>query len=52
MAFDYFTKWVEAASYFVLKARHVARFIENNIIYPKRSYRIMAPTLGRRFEGL
>ena len=29
---DYFTKWVEAASYSVLKAKHVARFIENNII--------------------
>lgn len=32
VAIDYFTKWVEAASYFVLKAKHVARFIENNII--------------------
>ena len=29
---DYFTKWVEAASYSVSKAKHVARFIENNII--------------------
>ena len=29
---DYFIKWVEAASYSVLKAKHVARFIENNII--------------------
>ena len=29
---DYFTKWVEVASYFVLKAKHVARFLENNII--------------------
>ena len=29
---DYFTKWVEAASYSVLKAKHVARFLENNII--------------------
>ena len=32
VAIDYFTKWVEAASYSVLKAKHVARFIENNII--------------------
>ena len=32
VAIDYFTKWVEATSYFVLKAKHVARFIENNII--------------------
>jgi hypothetical protein len=27
-----FTKWVEAASFSVLKAKHVARFIESNII--------------------
>ena len=33
VAIDYFTKWVEAAFYFVLKAKHVARFIENNIIF-------------------
>ena len=33
VAINYFTKWVEAASYFVLKAKHMARFIENNIIY-------------------
>ena len=26
------SKWVEAASYSVLTAKHVARFIENNII--------------------
>ena len=32
MAIDYFTKWVEAASYSVLKAKHVAWFLENNII--------------------
>ena len=29
---DYFTKWVEATSYSVLKAKHVAQFIKNNII--------------------
>ena len=29
---DYFTTWVEAASYSMLKAKHVVRFIENNII--------------------
>ena len=33
VAIDYFTKWVEAASYSVLKAKHVAWFIKNNIIY-------------------
>ena len=27
VAIDYFTKWVEAASYSVLKAKHVARFL-------------------------
>ena len=32
VAFDYFTKWVEVASYFVLKAKHVARFLETNVI--------------------
>ena len=32
VAIDYFTKWVEAASYSVLKAKHVAQFLENNII--------------------
>ena len=32
VAIDYFTKWVEAISYSVLKAKHVARFLEKNII--------------------
>ncbi|XP_075665427.1 uncharacterized protein LOC142635097 [Castanea sativa] len=32
MAIGYFTKWMEVASYSVLKAKHVARFFENNII--------------------
>ena len=32
VAIDYFTKWVEAASYKVLNAKKVAIFIENNII--------------------
>ncbi|XP_075665430.1 uncharacterized protein LOC142635101 [Castanea sativa] len=31
VAIDYFTKWVEAASYSILKAKHMARFLENNI---------------------
>ena len=30
VAIDYFTKW-EAASYSILKAKHVAHFLENNI---------------------
>ena len=33
VAIDYFTKWVEVGFYFVIKAKHVARFIENNIIF-------------------
>jgi hypothetical protein len=33
VAIDYFTKWVEAASYATLKATHVAKFIRNNVIY-------------------
>ncbi|MBY3556078.1 transposase family protein, partial [Modestobacter lapidis] len=33
VAIDYFTKWVEAASYKTLNAKQVARFIQNNIIY-------------------
>ena len=32
VATDYFTEWVEVAFYFVLKAKHVFWFIENNII--------------------
>ena len=32
VAIDYFTKWVKATSYFVLKAKHVAQLLENNII--------------------
>ena len=32
VAIDYFTQWVEATSYSVLKAKHVAIFIENKII--------------------
>ena len=32
VAIDHFTKWVEVASYFVLKAKHMAWFLESNII--------------------
>jgi hypothetical protein len=32
VAIYYFTKWVEATSFSVLKAKHVVRFIESNII--------------------
>ena len=32
VAINYFTKWVELASYSVLKDKHVAQLLENNII--------------------
>ncbi|XP_074278076.1 uncharacterized protein LOC141601681 [Silene latifolia] len=32
VAIDYFTKWVKAKSYKVLKAKQVAQFIQNDII--------------------
>ena len=32
VAIDYFTKWVEAASYRVLNSNKVAQFIQTNII--------------------
>ena len=32
VAINYFTKWAEAASFSIVKAKHVARFIESNII--------------------
>ena len=53
VAIDYFTKWVEAASYSVSKAKHVAWFLENNIIYRfgvlKRSFLITVLTLRVKF---
>ena len=32
VAIDYFTKWVEAASYQVLNSKKVAQFIQTNVI--------------------
>ena len=51
VAIDYFTKWVEATSYFVLKAKHVARFIENNIICRFRVPPKIISDNGSYFEG-
>ncbi|KAK4605744.1 hypothetical protein RGQ29_000154 [Quercus rubra] len=48
---DYFTKWVEAASYSVLKAKHVARFIEYNIISRYRVPQEIISDNGSHFEG-
>ena len=33
VAIDYFTKWVGVPSYSIMKAKHVARFMKNNIIF-------------------
>jgi transposase InsO family protein len=50
VAIDYFTKWVEVASFSVLKAKHVARFIESNIIYCYRVPHEIISDNGLHFE--
>ena len=51
VATDYFTKWVEATSYFVLKAKHVAQFLENNIICRLGVPQEIIFDNGSQFEG-
>ena len=51
VAIDYFTKWVEVASYSILKAKHVARFIENNIICCFGVPQEIISDNGSHFEG-
>ena len=51
VAIDYFTKWVEAASYSVLKAKHMARFIENKIICQYGVSQEIILDNGSHFEG-
>ena len=51
VAIDYFTKWVEAASYFILKAKHVAKFIENNIICWYRAPQEIISDNGSHLKG-
>ena len=51
MAINYFTKWMETDSYSVLKAKHVARFINNNIIYRYRIPQEIIFDNGSHFEG-
>ena len=51
VAIDYFTKWVEAAFYPVLKAKRVARFIENNIICRYGVPQEIIFDNGSHFEG-
>ena len=50
VAINYFTKSVEAASYFVLKAMHVARFLENIICRFGVPQEIISNN-GSHFEG-
>ena len=51
VAIDYFTKWVEAASYSILKAKHVTWFIENNIICRYGVLQEIILDNGSHFEG-
>ena len=51
VAIDYFTKWVEAASYSVLKSKHVAWFLENNIICQFGVPQEIIFDNGSHFEG-
>ena len=51
MAIDYFTKWVEVASYSMIIANHVARFIENNIIFLFGVPQEIISDNGSHFEG-
>ena len=51
VAIDYFTKWVEVSFYFVLKAKHVAQFIENNIICQIKVPQEIISDNGSHFKG-
>ena len=49
--FDYFTKWVEAASYKVLNSKKVAQFIQTNIIYNYGVPHEIISNNGLHFKG-
>ncbi|XP_047313953.1 uncharacterized protein LOC124917607 [Impatiens glandulifera] len=51
VAIDYFTKWVEASSFKILKSSHVAKFIRNNIISRYGVPHSMISDNGRHFQG-
>ena len=51
VAIDYFTKWVEAASYSMLKAKHMAQFLKNNIISRFGVPQEIISNNGSHFEG-
>ena len=50
-AIDYFTKWVEAASYIVLNSKKVAHFIQTNIIYRYEVFHEIISNNGLHFKG-
>ena len=51
IAIDYFTKWVEAASFKVLNSKKVAQFIQTNIIYKYRVPHEIIFDNGLHFQG-
>ena len=51
MAVDYFTKWVEAASYATLTAVQVAHFIKQNVIYRYGVPQAFVSDNGVHFKG-
>ena len=51
VAIDYFTKWVEAASYKVLNSKKVAHFIQTNIICKYRVPHDIILDNGMHFKG-
>ena len=51
VAVDYFTIWVEASFYSVLKAKHVAQVLESNIICRFRVPQEIISDNGSHFEG-
>ncbi|XP_028122984.1 uncharacterized protein LOC114320087 [Camellia sinensis] len=51
VAIDYFTKWVEAQSFSMLKASHMAKFIRNNIICKYRVPNEVISDNGSHFRG-
>ena len=51
VAIDYFTKWVEAASYVKLTAARVAKFIRSNIICRYRVPHELISDRGVNFKG-
>ena len=51
VAIDYFTKWVEAASYKVLNSKKVAQFIQTNIICKYGVPHEIISDNGQHFKG-